>query len=549
MAQMKRRNVQLKAALGAMAPKEVVEEVANIPVENTTTREGAPAYASPDELKLLTMLNTCKLEPQYYRSEDQTMRELRDLIERLALKDPLFVAKAICWSRNQGEGMRSINHLAAALLAPFAAGQEWAKRFYGPYNKKTKSGGCIFRPDDMVEIKEVFSALNKPVLTNAMRKGFADVLTSMSLYHLGKYRKVAIDIANLVHPNPNESDAVIEIEGKKVKALDAIMKGITVSADTWEVAQAEAGQEVAKAIKEGKLSESEAQEVLKEAKNKNWQELLDEGKLGILAAVRNIRNMLKGASKGVIDKLCELVENGELIRKGRVMPYQLDYAYEVTKQEFGAQSSGRQVMVSLYKGYQAAIPNLKELLPGKTVVFVDVSGSMTTNCKASGTSNSIQTNCAQKAGLIAATIAKATNADIVKFHGSAWFHPYNPNEDVFTLGRAIGESNGGSTSIPAAFELIRSKHAKYDRIIILSDYMCNARSAYGDWVSGAYKKYVHDVCSPYVYAVDLAGYGTVPVSGDKVSFYFGYGYSMFEDIASKEFNPSRVIDRVREYVI
>ena len=80
---MKDRNSQLKTALGAMASKETVREVASISAEDTKNRQGFAAYSVADELRLLAMLNTLKVEPQFYRSENDTMKELRDLIERV----------------------------------------------------------------------------------------------------------------------------------------------------------------------------------------------------------------------------------------------------------------------------------------------------------------------------------------------------------------------------------------------------------------------------------------------------------------------------------
>ena len=547
---MKERNTQLKNALGAMASKETVKAVAAIPKENAKNRQGCAAYSLSDELRLISMLNTIKLEPQFYRSENQTMRELRDLIERIGLKDPYFVAQAIVYSRCLGEGMRSVNHLAAALLAPFISGKEYAKRFYGLWDKKGKTGGCIYRVDDMSEIKDVYAALNKSTLSNSMKKGFAAVLEALDTYQLAKYKDTVIDMANLTHPKSALSKAEIVVDGKKMKVIDALMKGITVSADTWEVANSEAGQEVAKAVKAGKLTKAEAEVTLANAKNDNWEAMLTEGKLGILAAIRNIRSMLKSPRKEVIDALCKLVSNGQAIRDGKIMPYQIDYAYEVVKKEFSNSADGRRVMEALLKGYEYAVPNLAEALPGRTCVMVDCSGSMNTYCTQSGQRSNIATSAAEKAGLIAATIAKATNADVVRFGSHAEFYSYDPNESVFSLGRKIGHDNMGGTSIPSAFELIRNAKRQYDRIILLSDNECNARSYWsGDWVSGAYKKYVHDVANPYVYAVDLAAYGTTPVAGDKVNYYFGYGFAMFEDIASKEFNPSAHIDAIRKIVI
>ena len=547
---MKERNTQLKNALGAMASKETVKAVAAIPTENAKNRQGCAAYSLSDELRLISMLNTIKLEPQFYRSENQTMRELRDLIERIGLKDPYFVAQAIVYSRCLGEGMRSVNHLAAALLAPFISGKEYAKRFYGLWDKKEKKGGCIYRVDDMSEIKDVYAALNKSTLSNSMKKGFAAVLEALDTYQLAKYKDTVIDMANLTHPKSALSKAEIVVDGKKMKVIGALMKGITVSADTWEVANSEAGQEVAKAVKAGKLTKAEAEVTLANAKNDNWEAMLTEGKLGILAAIRNIRSMLNSPRKEVVDALCKLVSNGQAIRNGKIMPYQIDYAYEVVKKEFSNSADGRRVMEALLKGYEYAVPNLAEALPGRTCVMVDCSGSMNTYCTQAGQRSNIATSAAEKAGLIAATIAKATNADVVRFGSHAEFYSYDPNESVFSLGRKIGHDNMGGTSIPSAFDLIHNAKRQYDRIILLSDNECNARGYWsGDWVSGAYKKYVHDVANPYVYAVDLAAYGTTPVAGDKVNYYFGYGFAMFEDIASKEFNPSAHIEAIRKIVI
>jgi len=547
---MKDRNSQLRSALGAMASKETVANIASIPAEDTVNRQGCKAYSLSDELRLVSMLNTLKLEPQFYRSENQTMKELRDLIEKIGLKDPYLLAQIIVWSRCMGEGMRAISHLAAALAAPFIAGNEYAKRFYGLWDRKAQKGGVIYRPDDMSEIKDVYCALNKSALSNSMKKGFAAVLENLDTYQLAKYKDTAIDIANLTHPKSKLSTAEITINGKKMKTLDALMQGFTVSADTWEVANSEAGQEVAAAVKAGKLSKEKAAVVLAEAKNDNWQGLLLDGKLGILAAIRNVRNMLKSPRKDVIDALCMLVSNGEKIRQGKVMPYQIDYAYETVKQEFGSTAEGREVMKALLKGYEFAVPNLAEALPGKTCVMVDCSGSMNTACYYSGTSNRVQTSAAEKAGLIAATIAKATNADVVRFGSSAQMYSYNPNTDVFTLGRQIGNANMGGTSIASAFDLIHRMKRSYDRIIILSDNECNSRGYWsGNWTGTAYKSYIHDVADPYVYAVDLAAYGTTPLAGGKVNYYFGYGLSMFQDIATKEFNPSAHIDEIRKLVI
>jgi hypothetical protein len=547
---MRDRNASLKSALGNMPTVETVREISSIPVEDSVNRQGYAAYSLADELKLISMLNTVRIEAQAYRSENDVMRDLRDLIERIGLKDPYFVAQAIVYSRCKGEGMRSINHLAAALLAPFISGQEYAKRFYGLWNKKEDRGGCIYRPDDMTEIKDVYCALNKGTLSNAMKKGFASSIEALDTYLLAKYKKTVIDIANLVHPDPTKSTATVKDEnGNEVNVLNALMNGINVVADTWETAQAEAGQEVAKAVREGKLTKEKAAEVLKEAKAENWNSLLCESKLGILAALRNIRAIMNNsnASDGTVNMLCELVSNPNKLRNGLIMPYQIDTAYEVVRDEIGTGVNQRNILTALLKGYETSIPNLAAALPGKTCVLLDCSGSMHTGCaiKRNGKWDRMRNATAcEKAGLVAATIAKATNADIVRFGGRAELTTYDPNTNVFDLGKQLANANMGMTSIAAAFNAIRGR--KYDRIILLSDNEANTGRT-----STAYKEYLRSVnSSPYVYCIDFASYGTTPLKNDgKINYYYGFGYAMFDDIASKEFNPMQHIDKVRKIVI
>lgn len=544
------RNGTLRKNLESM-PKsvEAVKNAAAVPNYDAKNRQGYDAYKVGDELHFISMLNTLKVEPQFYRSEGAQMKELQTLVEKLALKDPYFVAQCIVWSRCCGESMRSINHIAAALLAPFTSGQEWAKRFYDLFNKKTKnSGGCIYRPDDMAEIKAVYETLSKVPITNAMKKGFAHAIEHLDSYQIFKYKDALIDIINLSHPNPEKSNAVVKAtvdgEEKEIKAIVALMKGYKVSADTWEVAQSEAGQEVAKAVKEGKLSETKAKEVLKEAKNDNWESLLKDGKLGILAALRNLNNMLKGGRQEVIDLVCKLISDGDRLRAGKIMPYQIDIAQEILMSENildGMQL--RQVISALETGVELSISNLAEMLPGRNLVIVDASGSMGSmwggkvrlfNGK---TSNS---SCARKAGLVAAMIAKSTNADIVYFGGSAHWCNYNPKNGLFVLAQQLERADQGCTNLASAFELITRYNKIYDRIFILSDNECNCGRN-----KEAYKSYIRNIGNPYIYSVDLASYGTQPIKGDHVHYFFGYGYAMFDAIAQDEFNPNAVIDKIK----
>lgn len=563
---MAKTNSKLANALGEKKPKENLVAANNVPMQDTTNQQGLPAYSQDKWLKLLTMLNTLKLQPQYYRNEKKALQELQALIKECATEDLYFTCQCIVYSRCLGEGMRTISHAASVFIAPYISGQEYSKRFYGPWDKKNKRGGVIFRPDDMAEIIAGFVALNGEYktttvttsqgstttvditgtkLTNAMKKGFKSAIESYDSYQLLKYKSTLIDVINLVHPKPSESQATVKVNGEDVYTIDAIMRGMNVSAETWEVNQGEAGQIVAKAVKEGKLDAEEAKEVLTQAKADNWAELLENNKLPILACLRNLRNILiNNPTQDTVNKVCDLVSNPKLIKEGKIFPYQLDLANEIMLTEF-SNSNARQISQALAKGYELAIPNLKELLPGNNVVYLDQSGSMGTAIMLSGKDRKYgKTQCIDKAALIAATIAKATNADIIAFGSSAKYIQYNPNVDVFTLAKQLASAHMGGTNLSTAWNLAQQSGNKYDRVFILSDNEVNRGNTYT-----AYSSYLRNTGNPYVYSVDLAAYGTNCIAGDKVRYYYGYGFSMFDDIASSEFNPNYHIEKVKQVII
>ena len=563
---MSKTNSKLASVIGTKQPKPNLVNASKIPTPDTTNQQGYSAYSQDKWLTLLTMLNTLKFEPQYYRSQTQTLKELQTLIDNCAKEDLYLTCQCIVYSRCLGEGMRTISHASSVFIAPYISGQEYSKRFYGLWNKKEQKGGVIFRPDDMAEILAGYIALNGqiqqtvttvngvpvsndvktsgPKLSNAMKKGFKSALESLDTYSLLKYKSNLIDIINLVHPSPKLSKAIVEYNGEKISTIDAIMKGYNVSANTWEVNQGEAGQIVAKAVKEGKLTDKEAKETLTQAKADNWKELLDTNKLGILAALRNLRNVLiNNPESSTINKLCDLVSNPTLIREGKIMPYQLDLANEIMIAEFNSPYA-RQISQALAKGYELAIPNLSALIPGQNVIFLDQSGSMGYEIKLPGQKYSSRTSCISKAALIAATIAKATNADIIVFGSSAKYVQYNPNLDVFTLAKQLSTANMGGTNLATAWNLAQASGRKYTRTFILSDNECNRGSTYNSYMS-----YVKNVGHPYVYSVDLAGYGTNCIAGEKVRYYYGYGFAMFDDIAKSEFNAAYHLDKVKKVVI
>lgn len=577
------RNEALVEGLKTKEPKSNLVAANKVPKPNARNMQGHAAYKLDNFMLLLTQLNTLKLENQYYKNAKGSFNDVVKTVKDCASQDPYLTAQCIIYSRCvRTDGLRSVNQLAAAVLAGYVSGQDWSKRFYSNFNKKLGKGGVIYRADDMAEMNAVFEILNNGKgISNAMKKGFKSALENLDTYTVLKYKSSLVDIINIVHPNPKASKAMVEVVSKdyvdrvtelakatklkakkafynakleafkgkyptntKIPVLEAVMLGMSVSADTWEVANSDAGQIVAKAVKEGKLSKAEAETVLNEAKESNWNGLLKENKLGILAAIRNMRSILNtNPSDTTIKMLCDLVSDKTKILQGKIMPYQLDMANEVMLAEFDTKHS-RALSQALLKGYEEALPNMKDLLDGESLVIIDMSGSMSAIISNPDSKSNIRykKSCMDKASLIGATLAKALNSDVIRFGDDAEYVKYNSNQDVFSLAKSI-QKNMGCTSLASAWKAAQKSGRKYKRVFILSDNECNKGNTYT-----TYKSYLESTGDPYVYSVDLAAYGTVAMAGEKVKYYYGFSYSMFEDIA-REFNPAMHLEEVKKIVI
>lgn len=509
----------LRDSIGKMArSKEAVVEANAIPEPTHNMVGGGIGYKLEDKLHLLTILNTYMLQDTYYKSATEFLAEFSELISKIALADPEFVAKAIVYSRCHASGLRTINQVASVLALPFLSGTSYAKLLYSSFDKKNKKGGMIYRPDDMKAILDTYKTLGgKGVMPNSMKKAFKKAIEGLDTYSLLKYKKDIIDVANLVHPNPNNSNATVEVDGEKIPTITAIMRGAKVSADTWETGLSDVGQ----VVKEFDLSEEEKEQALKQGKNAVFSDLLKENKLGYLAAIRNINNIVKNDSDGeTVKMLANLISDSTKIRTAKIMPQQLANAYL-----YG--SNTLIIKEALEKAIEGAMANFKEAITGDVAIVLDVSGSMG--------------GVRKEAAFITAILYQALGtSDLYTFaHYANQVKPlYNDFKMLYET--ILRYFNGGGTNLQSALDYIRRSGKKYNRIIIISDSEANT----GNCVN-SYKKLITQINSPKIYSIDLAGYGesSLPIQG-KIRLYFGKTFTMFDDMIRDEFNPSSHIEEV-----
>jgi hypothetical protein len=207
--------------------------------------------------------------------------------------------------------------------------------------------------------------------------------------------------------------------------------------------------------------------------------LLKEDKLGALALLRNLRNM---EESGVAPKLIK--ESLGKMDVSRVLPFRFIAAARYAPR---FEPELEKAMLNMFTG----MPKL----PGRTVVLVDVSGSMDQNLSGKSDISRIDAACG------VAMCAREMSDDVDVFSFSSALAKIAPRRG-FALRDAIKNSQShANTMLGAALEAI-NRQVAYNRIIVITDeqsqdrvgspsggrgYMINVASnehgvGYGSWV-------------------------------------------------------------------
>jgi 60 kDa SS-A/Ro ribonucleoprotein len=468
----------------------------------TANLAGGVAYAQSKELELISILLTSFAADQFYRSASDTFDRLKYLLKRV---DPKLAAQAAVYARTRF-GMRSISHVLASELAKHISGEPWAKSFFEK---------VIYRPDDLMEIISYHKNHNGK-LTNSMKKGFARAFDKFNAYQLAKYRGEGkavklVDVVNLVHPKPTDSNA---------EALHALVNGKLRSTETWEAQLTQAGQK------------SETEQEKQQFKAKAWKSLILERKLGYFALLRNLRNIALQAPD-VLDEALEMLVDEKLIRKSLVLPFRYATAYEEIRLGIKGKK-GRRIMAALSEAVDISIANCP-VFEGDTLVVLDVSGSMVGKPSQIGS-------------LFAAILMKSNNADFMTFSDQARYENLNYQDSTMSIANSIRFAAGG-TNFKAIFAVANQS---YDRVIILSDMQgwVDTHYHWGNVYSSPVQSFNRwkklTGANPFVYSFDLSGYGTLQYPEQNVFCLAGFSEKIFDVMKLLETDKQALISEIRK---
>lgn len=367
------------------------------------THGGVPAFGhlKPIEQLRRSVLSCLLWEAQFY--EDG--QSIADRIEATAaLVSPADLAALAIEARTT----HNLRHVPLLLLAALA---KHGGKIVGDTIYQT-----IQRADELSEFLSIYWRKGKSPLAKQVKLGLARAFGKFDAYALAKYdRAKAIrlrDVLFMVHAKPRD-DA-------QAAVWKQLVDGTLPAPDTWEVSLS-AGTD----------------------KKETWERMLRESTLGYLALLRNLRNMTDvGVDPG-------LVRDAILARKGahRVLPFRY----------VAAARACPALEPAIDQALSECIAEL-EPLSGKTIVLVDVSGSM-------GTSVSAKSDLTRMDA--AAALASIISGDLRVLTFSDALVEVPPRRGMAGVDAVKNSQPHNGTALAGAVTHVNSM--PHDRLIVITD--------------------------------------------------------------------------------
>lgn len=494
-------------------------------VKETLNYEGAKAFVLTPQLELYTAVATAGLSDQFYEKQSDKMVRLRELV---AKNDVAFVAKLAIYAREQMY-LRSI---------PLVLAVELAKNQSGNAVVGQLTNRVIQRADEITELLAYYAIANERndvkklnKLSKQLQKGLAAAFNKFDEYQFAKYNRDAAvklkDALFLVHPKATDE--------AQQALFDKIAKDELQVPYTWETELSALGQQ-----------KYDSAELKKAAVKAKWEELIDSGKVGYMAMLRNLRNILEAeVSKEALKKVCAYIANEKAVANSKQLPFRFLPAYR----ELKGMNNGRVGLV-LDALEQAVLYSAKNIAgfddDTKVVIAADVSGSMQKPISAKSKV------LLYDIGLMLAMLLKSRceNA-ITGMFGDTWKMITVPNKNILAnvqeFYRREGEV-GYSTNGYLVIEDLLRKNKVVDKVMLFTDCQLWNSNNNGESIANMWKQYKKIAPAAKLYLFDLAGYGNTPlnVQRDDVYLIAGWSDKIFNVLSAIEegSNAVKMIDAI-----
>ena len=471
--------------------------------------EGALAFRMSPEMELYTAAVTSTLSGKFYESPKQFVDRISALVGRV---DAEFVAKLAVYTRTV-MNLRSIPLLLDVELARHHSGDDLVARAVA----KT-----VLRADEIAELLMCYQWRN-PVpetqvkklgkLSRQIQNGLKESFNSFDEYQFAKYNRDAEvklkDALFLVHPKAKDE--------AQQALFDKIVSGTLETPYTWETQLSALGQQ-----------KFDSDEEKKAAVKALWEELLDSGKLGYMALLRNLRNILQaGVDDAHVDALCKRLSDPDQVARSKQLPFRFLSAYRELQNVDSVHAS--KVLSALEAAVKASVVNLEGFgADTHVLVAADVSGSMYHPVSPKSTVMNFDI-----AILLSQILRSKCESVISGMFGDTW-KVYNlPNENVLAntidMYRHEGEV-GYSTNGYKVIDYLVDGKIRMDKVMIFTDCQMWDSESGNSWcadkhIKDSWHRYKAMFPEAKLYLFDLLGYGDAPLDLAEKDVYLIAGWS------------------------
>jgi len=476
--------------------------------QTTKNYEGATAYKVSPALELYSAVVTSSLSNTFYEKTGDRIKRIRELIGK---NHPEFVAQLAIYTREKMY-LRSVPLVLAVELARVHQGDDLLSRLVARIVK---------RADEITELLAYYQAANQRdgikklnKLSKQLQKGLAMSFNQFDEYQFAKYnRDTEIKLRDalfLVHPKAKD-DA-------QQKIFDKIVNDTLEVPYTWEVELSRLGQT------------QFGHETNKRAAFRNkWQELIDSGKLGYMALMRNLRNMLEAnVSQKHIEKVAERLSNEQAVARSKQLPFRFLSAFRELEK---VKSTKIQVLLSaLEEAMKLSVKNIKGFDANTEVLIAcDVSGSMMGPISPR---SSVQN---YDIGLVLGMLLQYNSKSVMSgLFGNTWKVINLPKDNILANVQALRKREGEvgySTNGYLVIKDILKRKQKIDKVMIFTDCQLWNSNNTGETIGRYWKEYKEKVApEAKLYLFDLVGYRQMPLQikeGD-VNLIAGWSDKVFE---------------------
>lgn len=485
--------------------------------------EGAKAYVMTPELELYAAVVTAGLSDSFYEKKDDRLNRIREL---MANNDPAYIARLAIYARHQ-MNLRSVPMVLAVELARINSGNDLVGKTVN---------GVVRRADEITEMLAYYQLANKRKgpkklnkLSKQVQKGLAAAFNRFDEYQFAKYNRDAEirlrDALFLVHPK-----ALTETQQELFAKIATDCLPVPY---TWETELSALGQ-----------VKFESPELRARAITAKWEELIDSSKVGYMALLRNLRNILEADVSAIhLEKVCAFLSDPEAVAKSKQLPFRFLAAYREVKELKSGYVS--QVLKALEEAVVGSIQNLKGFdNDTRVLIACDVSGSM--QKPVSPKSKILLFDIGLVLGMLMQSKCKRV---VTGMFGDSWKIINMPSGNVlanaYEYYRREGEV-GYSTNGYKVIDDLLCRKVKMDKILMFTDcQMWNSegtKSTIGrSWI--AYKAFAPDA---RLYLFDLAGLGQVPLrqAENDVMLIAGWSDKVFDVLHAIESGES-VVEKIK----